>query len=282
LTRDDALYRFRVRVFALAEEMGSVRAACRAMGIHPSTFYRWHRQVHRFGFDILHPRERRRPRMPNATSPLMEQKVLTFALAHPTVGPQRISDELRRPKWGGIRISPNGVHKVLRRHGLNTKAKRLGLVGHGDVLAIHRRRHRLRVHVGRAPPHPEKPLGALHELARPPGPRRPRPAGWRLEAVSTDNASEFRSAQFEEALEAAGARHVFIRAGRPQSNGYVERAHKTVLDECWKPAFARYLIPKYTGLRLDLDRFVRSTTPTVHTEEDTLRGRIPAQIIGAR
>jgi hypothetical protein len=32
------------------------------------------------------------------------------------------------PKWGGFRISPNGAHKVLRRHGLNTKAKRLGLV----------------------------------------------------------------------------------------------------------------------------------------------------------
>jgi transposase len=128
LTQDDALYRFRVRVFALAEETGNVRSACRAMGIHPSTFYRWRKQVHRFGLEILHPRERRRPRMANATSPLMEQRILAFALAHPTVGPQRISDELRRRKWGGFMISPNGVHKVLRRHGLNTKAKRLGLV----------------------------------------------------------------------------------------------------------------------------------------------------------
>jgi transposase-like protein len=42
---DDALYRFRVRVFALAHELGSVRAACRAMGIHPSTYYRWRAQV---------------------------------------------------------------------------------------------------------------------------------------------------------------------------------------------------------------------------------------------
>jgi len=98
------------------------------MGIHRSTYYRWRHQVLRYGLDILHPRERRRPRMPNSTSPLIEQRVLAFSLAHPTVGPQRISDELRRPKWGGFRISPNGVHKVLRRHGLNTKAKRLGLV----------------------------------------------------------------------------------------------------------------------------------------------------------
>jgi transposase len=128
MTQDDALYRFRVRAFALAEEMGSVRAACRALGIHHSTFYRWRAQVQRFGLEILHPRERRRPRMPNATSPFVEQRVLGYALAHPTQGPARISAELKRPKWGGIKISPNGVHKVLRRHGLNTRAKRLGLV----------------------------------------------------------------------------------------------------------------------------------------------------------
>src|SRR5687768_5659292 len=35
LTVDDALYRFRLRVFALAEELGSVRMACRVMGGSP-------------------------------------------------------------------------------------------------------------------------------------------------------------------------------------------------------------------------------------------------------
>jgi hypothetical protein len=37
----------------------------------------------------------------------------------------------------------------------------------------------------------------------------------------------------------------------------VERVQQTILDECWKPAFARYLIPKQTGLRLDLERYLR-------------------------
>jgi len=45
LTQDDALYRFRLRALALATELGNVRAACRAMGIHPSTFYWWRAQV---------------------------------------------------------------------------------------------------------------------------------------------------------------------------------------------------------------------------------------------
>ena len=124
----DVLYRQRLRTFALAEELGSVRAACRVMGIHHSTFYRWKAQAERYGLELLRPRERRQPRMPNATSPLVEQRVVAFALGYPGFGPARIAAELARPKWGGIRLSHNGVWRVLKRHGLNTRRKRLGLV----------------------------------------------------------------------------------------------------------------------------------------------------------
>jgi transposase InsO family protein len=41
--------------------------------------------------------------------------------------------------------------------------------------------------------------------------------GWELEKVMTDNASEFRSAEFDRAVAQLGARHLFIRAGRPQT-----------------------------------------------------------------
>jgi hypothetical protein len=105
LTTDDALYRFRLRALALAQELGNVRAACRAMGIHPSTFYRWRHQARRFGPEILRPRERRRPKMANQTSPFVEQHVVAFSLGHPGFGPARISAEPRRDKWGGIVIS---------------------------------------------------------------------------------------------------------------------------------------------------------------------------------
>src|SRR5207244_11292707 len=77
-------------------------------------------------------------------------------------------------------------------------------------------------------------------------------AGWKLRAVSTDNGSEFKSHQFRSAVADLGARHRFIHAGRPQSNGCVEQVQKTVLDECWRPSFARSLVPKYTALRRDL------------------------------
>jgi len=71
--------------------------------------------------------------------------------------------------------------------------------------------------------------------------------GWQLQKVMTDNASESRAREFQQAVASLGVKQLFIRAGRPQSNGCVARAQQTILNECWKPAFARYLIPKSTA-----------------------------------
>jgi transposase InsO family protein len=321
VTQDELLYRFRLRTVAMAAELGNVRAACRAMGIHPSTYYRWKHQLDRYGPEILRPRERRTPRMANATSPLVEQRVVAFALGHPGFGPARIAAELARPKWGGIRLSTNGVWRVLRRHGLSTRAKRYGLVA-GYA----------------APPQPQRPAPApeRHLDVEHPGQlvqldcfcigrlsgtkgtvwqytaidvasayawatlqvtrRNPSATwtsqlartvaadlaerGWKLERVMSDNASEFRSAVFGQTVAKLGARHSFIRAGRPQTNGCVERVQQTILDECWKPAFARYLIPKQTGLRLDLERYLRYyNTERSHTGRWT-KGRTPEEVLG--
>ena len=65
----------------------SVSEACRTFGVHRSTFYRWKRMVERHGLEILRPRERRAPRMPNQLSPLIEQRIVAFALGHPGHGP---------------------------------------------------------------------------------------------------------------------------------------------------------------------------------------------------
>ncbi len=46
--------------------------------------------------------------MPNAISPMLEQRILAMALAFPGWGPNRISLELGRPKWGGLKVSGSG------------------------------------------------------------------------------------------------------------------------------------------------------------------------------
>ena len=108
-------------------------------------------------------------------------------------------------------------------------------------------------------------------------------AGWRLEQVSTDNGSEFRAREFRAAVERLGATQRFIRAGRPNSNGCVERVQLTILEECWRPAFARSLIPKMTALALDLQEYLfEYNYDRAHTGRLT-QGRVPADIVyGAR
>ena len=321
MTLEDSIYRVRLRTLALAEELGNVRAACRVMGIHHSTFDRWKRQAERYGLELLRPRERRRPQMANATSPVVEQRVVAFALGQPGFGPARIAAELARPQWGGIRLSANGVWRVLKRHGLNPRAKRLGLVaGYAAVpepapreapqerhLEVSRLGQLVQFdcfHVGRrsgttgtvwqytaidvasaycwAELHttPRNPSAKwTSQLAR-------RVAqdladrGWRLERVMTDHGSEFRSREFGRTVSDRGARQRCIHAGRPQTNGCVERVQSAILEACWKPAIARYLIPKQTGLKRELERSLRYyNEDRAHTGRWT-RGRTPDSVIG--
>ena len=103
-------------------------------------------------------------------------------------------------------------------------------------------------------------------------------AGWKLERVLTDNGNEFRSG-FDQLLTNRDIRHTRIHAGRPQTNGHVERLHKTILDECWRPSFARYLHITTTGLRRDLATYIAYyNTDRTHNGRIT-KGRIPTDII---
>jgi transposase InsO family protein len=108
-----------------------------------------------------------------------------------------------------------------------------------------------------------------------------RDAGWDFERVSTDNGSEFRNHRFDADLDKLGVLHTLIRPGRPQSNGFVERVQRTILEECWKPAFARYPVPKYMGLRRELERYLwEYNFDRAHNGRLT-KGRTPAEVLGA-
>lgn len=69
MTNDDLLFRHRLRLFARARDVG-VSQACRELGYHRSSYYRWRPFVERHGLEILRPRERRPPRMPNQLAPI--------------------------------------------------------------------------------------------------------------------------------------------------------------------------------------------------------------------
>ena len=108
-------------------------------------------------------------------------------------------------------------------------------------------------------------------------------ADWRLERVLADNGNEFNGRHFRTTIERLNARVTHIHAGRPQTNGHVEALHKTILEECWRPAFARYLYPRYTGLRRELDRYLLYYNHDRAHHGRLTDGRIPADIVyGAR
>jgi len=322
VSHDDVLFGYRLQLFDLAGRVG-VSAACRAFGVHRSTYYRWREQVERHGLEVLRPRERRRPKMPNQLSPLVEERIVAFALGHPGLGPRRIAAELARPRWGGLRVSHNGVWRCLRRHGLSSRRQRLSLVAGYRAPYEPPRQPEPERHVEAQRPgelvgidcffvgrlHGTK--GAVWQLTaidvcssfawadlvacasgQPAASdtsrlaRRVaadlRDAGWRLERLLSDNGSEFRGA-FSDTLATLGVRQTRIHAGRPQTNGAVEALHKTILDECWRPAFARYLHLRFHGLKRELERYLTYYNhDRAHTGRLT-RGRIPADIVyGAR
>lgn len=82
MTKDDVLFGYRQQLFAEAART-SVSAACRTFGVHRSTYYHWKRQVDRHGLEMLRPRERRRPQMPNALPKMIEERIVSFSIAHP-------------------------------------------------------------------------------------------------------------------------------------------------------------------------------------------------------
>jgi transposase InsO family protein len=319
MSEDDVLFGYRLQLFDYAART-SVSEACRTFGVHRSTFYRWKRMVERHGLEVLRPRERRKPRMPNQLPAMLEERIVAFAIAHPGLGPRRIASELGREKWGAIVVSANGVWRCLRRHGLNTRGKRLSLIAGYRAPYEPPREPEPEPHI--EVDHPGELVGldsfylgrlkgtsgavwqlsaidcyssfawaelvvcprdnpsavqtsrlarrVAHELKR---------AGWPLERVLCDNGNEFRGEPFQQAVASLGARLTHTRSGRPQTNGHVEALQRLVLEECWRPAFARYLYPRYTGLRRELERYLSDYNhDRVHHGRLT-NGRIPADIV---
>jgi len=103
MSKDDVLFGYRHQLFAEAART-NVSAACRTFGVHRSTYYAWRRQVDRHGLEMLRPRERRRPQMPNQL-PKMRARVRRAHRRVPAHFEEGCSDDLAgRRRW------PSGSH----------------------------------------------------------------------------------------------------------------------------------------------------------------------------
>jgi len=181
--------------------------------------------------------------MPNQSPKMIKERILNFSIAHPGLGPKR----------GGIVVSPNGVWKVLCRHGLNTRIKRLapspatrlpmresrdpgperhstspGRASWSESTASSSGAYGgLRARSGSSPRSisPPPTPGPSWWSARPASPPPPklarrvtenlREAGWRLERLLPYNGNEFKG--FTKTVDRLKVRHTRIHAGCPQT-----------------------------------------------------------------
>ena len=127
MTLEDSIHSQRLRVLRDAERLGNVSEACRRHGMSRTLFYRLRQRLEQYGPDGVHPKRRQARRgRPPAVPVQTERRVIAFALAWPTCGPQWYSDQLARE---GVAIAPTTIWRLLRRQQLGDARRALGGAG---------------------------------------------------------------------------------------------------------------------------------------------------------
>jgi hypothetical protein len=316
MTLEDSIHSQRLRVLRDAERLGNVSEACRRHGMSRTVFYRLRRRLEQYGPDGVHPkRGHARRGRPPAVPVQTERRVIAFALAWPTCGPQWYSDQLARE---GLTIAPVTIWRLLRRQRLGTRRARLAVLEQSSAATtglLTERTAKPARHVEAAQPGALlsldtfyvgklKGVGKVWQITGCDAASsfawarlvlgevtaaavlgflrdvvRPsyRQAGWRLQRVLTDNGKEFKG------VFAAGCARWGIRVTRTKprhawTNGFVERLQKTILHEHWRIAFRRQYFTSRRALQGALDRFLQFYNHERTHRGYRLNGRTPATV----
>ncbi len=217
----------------VAQGLGSLRAACRALGLGLSTFY--HRPA------------------PNATKAAQEQRIMKLSRAHPTLGYRKITALLR--EQSETPINAKRVQRIRRQHGLMARrrgSKRRRIEGvirerrqatqrdevwsydfvqdatcEGSRLRIlsiidESTRECIMLRASRNFPAP-RVIDSLEEIMICQG-RKPA-------YLRSDNGPEFIAGEVRQWLDQAGIGPRYIEPGSPWENGHVESFHASLRAE---------------------------------------------------
>ena len=319
MTPAEIIYHRRVRLLALADELGNISAACRQMGISRTRYYEWRGVVAEYGLEALMPKERRQPQLPNATPTHVVEELLTLAVIEPTIGCRQYADRLAER---GYDIGKTTVQKLLVTHGLGRRAQRVARAAAITAATTGLSTEAARddepfgfCHYSPTPGHLVaadsfyignlKGVGKVYQLTAIDvfsrwaimmiviGPvtaahtirfvdhvlGRFRWIGISVRAVLTDNGPEYKATGFRAHLATRGLDHVRIPPRSPNHNAVVERFQGTALQECWRPAFHRRRFTSIRQLQTEADAWLTRYHHRRRNHSDYMRGRTPAAVL---
>lgn len=313
----DRVVEYRTQLVAVIEASGNKRLACQAAGIHPSTFYRWRsRPEPRRGggswaelelvrwimsealADPSAGPQRVADRLEDRGVAVSASKVWRVLVKHnlnTRMLRYRLVEQHQRREPPSIVVAASPNRRVGRLdatlpgdlvqmdclHIGSFKESRLGSRKHSkgqiwQYTAIDVASSYTWAELHTTPHNPDPVITSqlahrvAADLTR---------FGWEWKAATTDNGNEYRAQLFRDTLEALSVEHRFIKAGRPQTNGKVERVQGTMIEELYQPTLIGYVEPSITGLRRDLNDYL-----TYYNHHRRHRGRwnqgaTPASII---
>jgi transposase len=121
MTTREQLIRARLGLLAMAAELKNIAKACKIAGVSRSQFYAMKKAYELHGKEGLGPRTRKKPEMPNRTSAVVEEQILSQTRKHPLISYVRLAGEM---KAEGGSVTPTMVRYVWQRHGLSTQSAR--------------------------------------------------------------------------------------------------------------------------------------------------------------
>jgi len=319
VTPAQIIYRRRVAVLEHALRSRNVAETCRIFGVSRTRYYEWKHRADRYGLAALMPKERRSPQMPDATPTHVVESLLTLAVLQPTLGCRRYADLLAEKGFSIAKSTVQKhlvAHGLGRRSerlaraaaitamttGLLTEAARdeepfgfcLATGGPGELVcldsfyvgnlkgvgkvyqltAIDVFTRWVFVLLSLGTPNAAHTMGFVDRLLR-----HYRRRGITVRAVLTDGGPEYKASDFTAHLIAKGLRHERIPPRSPNHNAVVERFHKTILDECWRPAFHRRRFTSIRQLQAEADAWLVDYHHRRRNHGDYMAGRTPHEIL---